>query len=117
MSSSSSRRPVAEAAGSRTQLTGVVGAIAIAMLLVLAPQLPQQRAQRIRMGPTTKPAPNTATKRARPPSGHAFVQDMHSRPARQCFGGIGRGAGGESPTATRASVSWAMTRSSSAGMA
>ena len=41
ISSSSSRTPVAEAAGSRTQLTGVVGAIAIAALLVLAPQLLQ----------------------------------------------------------------------------
>jgi MFS superfamily sulfate permease-like transporter len=41
ISSSSSRTPVAEAAGSRTQLTGVVGAIAIGMLLVFAPQLLQ----------------------------------------------------------------------------
>jgi high affinity sulfate transporter 1 len=39
ISSSSSRTPVAEAAGSRTQLTGVVGAIAIALLLVFAPQM------------------------------------------------------------------------------
>ena len=39
VSSSSSRTPVAEAAGSKTQLTGVVGAIAIALLLVLAPNL------------------------------------------------------------------------------
>jgi high affinity sulfate transporter 1 len=39
ISSSSSRTPVAEAAGSRTQLTGVVGAIAVALLLVLAPDL------------------------------------------------------------------------------
>ena len=39
ISSSSSRTPVAEAAGSRTQLTGVVGAVAIAGLLVFAPQL------------------------------------------------------------------------------
>jgi MFS superfamily sulfate permease-like transporter len=39
ISSSSSRTPVAEAAGSKTQLTGVVGAIAIALLLVLAPNL------------------------------------------------------------------------------
>jgi len=39
ISSSSSRTPVAEAAGSRTQLTGVVGAITIALLLMLAPQL------------------------------------------------------------------------------
>ena len=41
ISSSSSRTPVAEAAGSKTQLTGVVGAIAIALLLVLAPNLLQ----------------------------------------------------------------------------
>ncbi|HZM71661.1 MAG TPA: sulfate permease [Candidatus Cryosericum sp.] len=41
ISSSSSRTPVAEAAGSKTQLTGVVGAIAIALLLVLAPDLLQ----------------------------------------------------------------------------
>src|SRR5262245_58442466 len=39
ISSSSSRTPVAEAAGARTQLTGVVGAIAIALLLVFAPAL------------------------------------------------------------------------------
>src|SRR5262249_29033065 len=39
ISSSSSRTPVAEAAGSRTQLTGVVGAVAIAVLLLFAPTL------------------------------------------------------------------------------
>ena len=39
ISSSSSRTPVAEAAGAKTQLTGVVGALAIALLLVLAPSL------------------------------------------------------------------------------
>ncbi|HEY9198145.1 MAG TPA: SulP family inorganic anion transporter, partial [Gammaproteobacteria bacterium] len=39
ISSSSSRTPVAEAAGARTQLTGVVGAIAVALLLVLGPDL------------------------------------------------------------------------------
>ena len=39
ISSSSSRTPVAESAGSRTQLTGVVGAVAIAVLLVFAPTL------------------------------------------------------------------------------
>ena len=39
ISSSSSRTPVAEAAGAKTQLTGVVGAGAIALLLVLAPDL------------------------------------------------------------------------------
>jgi high affinity sulfate transporter 1 len=38
ISSSSSRTPVAEAAGARTQLTGVVGAAAVALLL-LAPNL------------------------------------------------------------------------------
>jgi high affinity sulfate transporter 1 len=41
ISSSSSRTPVAEAAGARTQLASVVGAIAIALLLVLAPALLQ----------------------------------------------------------------------------
>jgi high affinity sulfate transporter 1 len=41
ISSSSSRTPVAEAAGARTQLTGVTGAIAIALLLMLAPSLLQ----------------------------------------------------------------------------
>jgi high affinity sulfate transporter 1 len=41
ISSSSSRTPVAEAAGAKTQLTGVVGAISIALLLVLAPALLQ----------------------------------------------------------------------------
>jgi len=41
ISSSSSRTPVAEAAGARTQLTGVVGALAIALLLVFAPNLLQ----------------------------------------------------------------------------
>ena len=39
ISSSSSRTPVAEAAGARTQLTGVVGAITVALLLVAAPDL------------------------------------------------------------------------------
>ena len=41
ISSSSSRTPVAEAAGAKTQLTGVVGALAIALLLVFAPALLQ----------------------------------------------------------------------------
>jgi len=41
ISSSSSRTPVAEAAGARTQLTGIVGAMAIAMLLLFAPALLQ----------------------------------------------------------------------------
>ncbi len=39
ISSSSSRTPVAEAAGARTQLTGVIGAVAIAALLLFAPNL------------------------------------------------------------------------------
>jgi len=39
MSSSSSRTPVAESSGSKTQLTGVTGAVIIALLLVFAPQL------------------------------------------------------------------------------
>jgi high affinity sulfate transporter 1 len=39
ISSSSSRTPVAEAAGAKTQLTGVVGALAVALLLVVAPHL------------------------------------------------------------------------------
>jgi MFS superfamily sulfate permease-like transporter len=39
ISSSGSRTPIAEAAGARTQLTNVVGAIAIAFLLLVAPNL------------------------------------------------------------------------------
>jgi high affinity sulfate transporter 1 len=39
ISASSSRTPVAEAAGARTQLTGVVGALAVALLLLVAPNL------------------------------------------------------------------------------
>ncbi|MFO0696151.1 MAG: sulfate permease [Polyangiales bacterium] len=39
ISSSSSRTPVAESAGSRTQVTGVVGALVITLLLVAAPGL------------------------------------------------------------------------------
>ena len=39
ISSSASRTPVAEAAGSKTQLTGVTGAVVIALLLVFAPGL------------------------------------------------------------------------------
>jgi high affinity sulfate transporter 1 len=39
ISSSSSRTPVAEAAGAKTQLTGVVGAIGVALLLLFAPNL------------------------------------------------------------------------------
>lgn len=41
ISSSSSRTPVAEASGARTQLTGVVGAVAVAILLIAAPNLLQ----------------------------------------------------------------------------
>jgi high affinity sulfate transporter 1 len=39
ISSSSSRTPVAEAAGAKTQLTGVVGALGVAALLVAVPDL------------------------------------------------------------------------------
>jgi high affinity sulfate transporter 1 len=39
ISSSASRTPVAESAGARTQLTGVVGALAVAALLLFAPDL------------------------------------------------------------------------------
>ncbi|TCK32796.1 high affinity sulfate transporter 1 [Paraburkholderia sp. BL8N3] len=39
VSSSSSRTPVAEAAGAKTQLTGVVGAVTVAALLLVAPNL------------------------------------------------------------------------------
>ncbi|HMS06174.1 MAG TPA: SulP family inorganic anion transporter, partial [Burkholderiaceae bacterium] len=39
ISSSASRTPVAEAAGARTQLTGIVGALAVAALLLFAPGL------------------------------------------------------------------------------
>lgn len=41
ISSSSSRTPVAEAAGAKTQMTGVFGALAVALLLVVAPDLLQ----------------------------------------------------------------------------
>jgi MFS superfamily sulfate permease-like transporter len=41
ISSSSSRTPVAEAAGAKTQLTGVVGALSVALLLLVAPNLLQ----------------------------------------------------------------------------
>lgn len=41
ISSSASRTPVAEAAGSKTQVTGVVGALGVAALLVAAPDLLQ----------------------------------------------------------------------------
>ncbi|HYN78936.1 MAG TPA: sulfate permease [Lamprocystis sp. (in: g-proteobacteria)] len=39
ISSSASRTPVAEAAGARTQLAGVVGALAVALLLIVVPDL------------------------------------------------------------------------------
>ena len=39
ISSSSSRTPVAEAAGAKTQVTGIVGAVAVALLLLFAPNL------------------------------------------------------------------------------
>ena len=39
ISSSASRTPVAEAAGARTQLSGIVGALVVALLLLLAPTL------------------------------------------------------------------------------
>jgi high affinity sulfate transporter 1 len=39
ISSSSSRTPVAEAAGAKTQVAGVVGAVAVALLLLFAPNL------------------------------------------------------------------------------
>jgi high affinity sulfate transporter 1 len=39
VSSSSSRTPVAEAAGARSQLTGVVGAVAVALVLLWVPNL------------------------------------------------------------------------------
>jgi high affinity sulfate transporter 1 len=45
ISSSSSRTPVAEAAGARTQLNGIVGALAIAALLLVAPDLLQHLPQ------------------------------------------------------------------------
>lgn len=41
ISSSASRTPVAEAAGAKTQLTGVVGALVVALLLLTAPNLLQ----------------------------------------------------------------------------
>jgi high affinity sulfate transporter 1 len=39
ISSSSSRTPVAEASGARTQVAGIVGALAVALLLIAAPDL------------------------------------------------------------------------------
>jgi MFS superfamily sulfate permease-like transporter len=45
VSSSASRTPVAEAAGAKTQITGVVGAICIALILFFAPKLLQNLPQ------------------------------------------------------------------------
>jgi high affinity sulfate transporter 1 len=45
VSSSASRTPVAEAAGAKTQITGVVGALAIAIILWFAPMLLQDLPQ------------------------------------------------------------------------
>lgn len=39
ISSSSSRTPVAEASGAKSQLTGVVGAVSVALILLIAPDL------------------------------------------------------------------------------
>jgi high affinity sulfate transporter 1 len=39
ISSSSSRTPVAEAAGAKTQMTGVIGALVVAVVIVAAPEL------------------------------------------------------------------------------
>jgi len=39
ISSSSSRTPVAETAGAKTQLTGIVGAVVVALLIIAAPDL------------------------------------------------------------------------------
>ena len=39
ISSSSSRTPVAEASGAKSQITGVVGAVSVALLLIFAPDL------------------------------------------------------------------------------
>jgi len=47
ITSSASRTPVAEGAGARTQLTGVVGAVAIALLLLFAPTLLQYLPQTV----------------------------------------------------------------------
>ncbi len=45
VSSSASRTPVAEAAGAKTQITGIVGAICIAIVLLFAPMLLQNLPQ------------------------------------------------------------------------
>src|SRR5206468_1457262 len=39
ISSSASRTPVAEAAGAKTQVTGLIGALVVALVIVAAPQL------------------------------------------------------------------------------
>src|SRR5262249_47791355 len=45
VTSSSSRTPVAESAGAKTQVTGLVGAVCIALLLIFAPSLLQNLPQ------------------------------------------------------------------------
>ncbi len=53
VSSSSSRTPVAESAGAKTQATGLVGAASIALLLVFAPAPDIARCLRLRRSRTT----------------------------------------------------------------
>ena len=55
ISSSSSRTPVAEAAGAKTQLTGVVGALAVALLLLVAPEPARRTARQPRWPPSSSP--------------------------------------------------------------
>ena len=45
VTSSASRTPVAESAGAKTQITGLVGAVCIALLLIFAPNLLQNLPQ------------------------------------------------------------------------
>ena len=68
ISSSSSRTPVAEAAGAKTQLTGVVGAIAVALLLLLAPNLLENLPSSARNSGSMKPirVPGRRVIRSRP---------------------------------------------------
>ncbi len=66
ISSSSSRTPVAEAAGARTQLTSVVGALAIAPLLLVAPNLLQH-------------LPSSRAGRGRHRRGHRPVRNLRPR--------------------------------------
>jgi high affinity sulfate transporter 1 len=47
VSSSASRTPVAESAGAKTQITGIVGALSIALLLIFAPLLLQSLPQAV----------------------------------------------------------------------